>query len=60
MICYRDKTFCSASCANRDCTIRLTPEVYKAAKKWWGKASGDAPIAFTDYSKTCPAFVLNK
>ena len=45
MICYRGRKFCTyyKDCAKAiDCTRPLTPEVQKAAEKWWG--SDEAPI----------------
>lgn len=42
MMCYMDRTFCvSEKCENK-CGRKLTKEIRKAAKKWWG--SDDAPI----------------
>jgi hypothetical protein len=44
MICFKDMTFCrDPKCT---CDRKLTNEVRKAAKKWWG--SDDAPIAVRD------------
>jgi len=45
-MCYKDMTFCDfyKSCANAfDCQRKLTPEVRKVARKWWGKSN--PPIA---------------
>ena len=43
MMCYRDSTFCvSPECTN-ECGRKLTPEIKKAAKEWWGGEG--APIA---------------
>lgn len=55
MLCYKDTTFCIAPCST-ECKIKLTNQVIEDARAWWGKASGDAPIAMSDYSDTCPAF----
>jgi hypothetical protein len=55
MICYRDKTFCTANCANLPCTSKLTDEVRTDAEKWWGQKG--APIAVSDFSAKCPLFV---
>lgn len=55
MIYYKDMVFCIAPCS-AECDIKFTPEVHKNAKEWWGKASGDVPIAISDYSDTCFEF----
>lgn len=46
-ITYRDKTFCINKECIKECQDRLTPEIIKAAKEWWGK--DDPPIAMADY-----------
>jgi len=43
MLCYKDMTFCGSKVHKPDCKRALTPEIIKAAEKWWG--SDDAPIA---------------
>ncbi len=53
-MCYRDRTYCGADCANTQCDRKLTIEVHQAAEQWWG--SPEAPIAVSDYSLTCPAY----
>lgn len=37
MLCYRDRRFCiSGTCIKwSSCSIAFTPEVQKAAEKWW-------------------------
>ena len=55
MICYKDMTFCNASCNNARCYRKLTTEVKEAAKKWWG--SDGAPIAVSDYSNKCAYYI---
>lgn len=51
MINYRDMTFCSAKCANKECQRQFTPEEEVKAKLWW---DGDgAPVAFADFSGGC-------
>ena len=45
MICYKDRVFCPyyLLCKHgHGCEKALTPEVEKAAEKWWG--SPEAPI----------------
>lgn len=55
MICFRDKTFCTADCANKLCPDKLTDKVTQDAKKWWGSES--APIAVSDFSENCTRYV---
>lgn len=47
MMCYRDRTYCSAG---EDCVCsqdrKLTEEVKRAAREWWG--GDDPPIAMSD------------
>ena len=40
MLCYKDKTFCSQSCANTKCSLNLNDDV-------WGKEG--APICIADF-----------
>ena len=54
MLCYKDMTFCVASCGDGDCHRKLTTEVKEAAKKWWGDEF--APIAVSDYSSWCDSY----
>jgi len=51
MLCYRDMTFCSKFCGNKQCHRNFTKEVEDAAYKWWGKSG--APVAFSDFSESC-------
>ena len=49
MICYRDRSYCSADCTPlKPCNIQLTKQIKRDAEKWWGKPG--APIATIDYS----------
>lgn len=54
MMCYKDRTFCSAKCANKACFRYFDEVTQEAANKWWG--SDTPPIAFCDFSKGCEAF----
>lgn len=56
MLCYRDMTFCEATerCATLDCARRWTPDQSAHAERWWGGPG--APVAFSDFSATCPLF----
>jgi hypothetical protein len=58
MMCYRDMTFCSASCANYKCERQFTLEVQEKAIKWWGNER--APIALSDFSDTCEVYMPPK
>ena len=58
MICYLDRTFCSAECVNSDCFRNYSHEVHEGAKKWWG--GDDYPIEFCDFSKDCKEFEPHK
>lgn len=51
MICYQDRTYCSADCSWASCPRKFTEEDRRAARKWWG---GDgAPVAFAGFSLDC-------
>lgn len=54
-LCYKDQTFCASDCKNDTCFRHFTDETHEAARKWWG--GDNAPIAFSDFSKTCPEYV---
>jgi hypothetical protein len=60
MICYRDMTFCSAVCDNKLCFRQFTKEVNEKAREWWSHDPDNAPIAFSDFSGTCPVYVTPK
>lgn len=53
MICFRDMTFCESDCTNEQCHRHLSDAVWEAARKWGGP---DAPVAVSDFSKTCPGY----
>lgn len=55
MICYRDKTFCSASCLTVDCHRQFTADDRERAERWWGKPG--APVAFSDFSQRCAEYL---
>jgi len=62
MICYKDKTFCSAVCGNTSCHRHFGSEQEAGALKWWQDFLGkknipiDPPIAFSDFSIDCPYY----
>ena len=67
-LCYKDKSFCSASeqCRNKECYRYFGKEQQEDAKKWWdtfgvweGKPE-EAPIAFMDFSANCGYFDLSQ
>ena len=56
MICYRDMTFCTfyKECdVASACPRPLTPEVQERADRWWGKMSGEPPIAIFRSEPQC-------
>lgn len=57
MICFRDMTFCKSDCINTECGRHYGDDDREAAIKWWG--GEDAPIAFSDFSKTCPDYTYD-
>lgn len=60
MICYRDMTFCSAECVNKDCDRNYNKDIEDGARKWWSHDPDNAPIAFSDFSDTCKSFIPHK
>ena len=50
MICYRDRTYCAADCANDQCGIRLTAEIIQAAYE------SCLPVSQDDFSGTCEIY----
>ena len=63
MICFKDKTFCSAfraNCSNHQCHRAFTASEKHAADLWWAGMSGEPPIAMSDLSENCPAIIPTK
>jgi hypothetical protein len=56
-LCYKDQTFCSSDCKNDKCFRNYTDVIHEAARKWWSHDPDNAPVAFSDFSKTCPEYV---
>lgn len=54
MIGFRDRTFCSASCAASDCWRYFGDAQREAARAWWGGEG--APVSMADFSPTCPDY----
>lgn len=50
MLCFKDKTFCSSDCINKNCHRNFTEEEKNLSILWGGP---DAPVAFSDYSENC-------
>ena len=59
MICYKDKTFCTASvakentCTNKACFRFFSEEDRVGSRKWWNHDPDHAPVAFADFSVGC-------
>tara|TARA_R100000687_G_C6382291_1_gene133220 strand:- start:394 stop:573 length:180 start_codon:yes stop_codon:yes gene_type:complete len=56
MICFRDMTFCWSNCTNTACHRYFGEEEQKAAEDWWEPLEGEPPVAFSDFSSTCPDY----
>lgn len=54
MLCFRDMTFCDSDCSQSKCPRHFGAADRRAAKEWWGGEG--APIAWADYSDTCPDY----
>jgi len=58
MFCFKDMTFCSATCGNSKChrKWRLRDKGdYRSWSKLFGEGSG--PVAFSDFSDNCDEFM---
>jgi len=56
MLCYKDQTFCSSDCTNKECFRFFGDEQKEGAAKWWRGLEGNPPIAFSDFRERCPAY----
>lgn len=56
-ICYKDQTFCSSDCKNPTCFRHWTDELHQQAREWWSHDPDNVPVAFSDFSKTCGAYM---
>ena len=57
MLCYKDRSFCSAKCITPDCPDAITPDVIEAATKWSASFGFDgALISSMDMSARCEDF----
>lgn len=58
MMCFRDRSFCSASvtrCANTECDRFFGPEQQAEADAWWEEPG--APVALMDFESGCDKVV---
>ena len=59
MICFKDRTFCSAKCKTTDCFRNWNANLQAEAERW---AAGfipkgePIPVAWSDFSETCPDY----
>ncbi len=59
MICYRDRSYCSAStdgrCHNYQCDRQYTEMERQKAALWWKefRRRGEPPVAFADFWPNC-------
>lgn len=44
MLCYKDRSFCSQECANRDCSRNVNDDSMADAQKWRYSFDGDPPV----------------
>jgi hypothetical protein len=58
MMCFRDRGYCDADCANLKCKRKLTDQVKADAEEWWGKPN--PPVDTADYSDRCEAYVQHR
>ena len=55
MMCFRDRTFCSATCLNASCSRRWSDDLQKQADEWAKRSNlRETPVAFSDFSEGCP------
>lgn len=60
MLCYKDRTFCSAygkTCGNSQCSRALTKEVVDGATEWSAGFSSLPLISQGDLRPSCPIFI---
>lgn len=57
MICYKDMTFCRSDCVNFNCFRNYTDDIHLAAREWWKHDPDNIPVAFSDFSATCGAYM---
>lgn len=56
-LCYKDKTFCYSDCVNVKCYRYFSKEDQDGARQWWSHDPDNAPIAMSDFSDTCKAYI---
>jgi hypothetical protein len=52
MLGFRDMTFCTSKCGNKECFRQITEEVLEAGKRWWN-GSEDFPMYTADFKEHC-------
>ena len=60
MLCYLDRSFCSATdCTNAKCSVRLSEEDSKNADKWAEENSIPPLICFSSFKDgpMCPGYI---
>jgi len=55
-MCYKDRTFCDSDCTQSSCYRFFSSEQKEGARRWWSHDPDNAPIAFSNFSKTCEAY----
>lgn len=56
MMCYKDRTFCSAKCKTYNCNRNYTDAIRQEAREWWNHDPDNVPVAFSDFSKGCKEY----
>ena len=56
MLCYKDMTFCSSDCTNKECYRYFGEEQRQGAKKWWSHDPDNAPVAICNFSFDCEGY----
>lgn len=59
-MCYKDQTFCSSDCTNERCFRYFGKAQVEGARAWWDHDPDNAPVAFSDFSNTCPEYKKGK
>jgi hypothetical protein len=58
MMCFKDMTFCSATCANKNCSRNWRLRDKSDYEKWSMRFNNnEGLIAFSDFSNTCNEYM---
>ena len=58
MLCFKDMTFCSATCANKNCSRNWRLRDKSDYEEWSMRFdNGEGLIAITDFSNTCNEYM---